>query len=181
MNITVSIFVGLSTLRSWASKVCMASGVLDGVLNLLQVAGTVMSPIKKLVVLQYDEIKVAEKYEYDQANDAILGHYRYLQVVNARSICGKWKQPIFADFDQNITQEILYNLCTKLSNIGFRVVACVSDCGSTNTGLWTKLEISWKKPWIKHPCMDFFFDGPPHMLKLALRYGFRPKTRSTDN
>jgi hypothetical protein len=52
---------------------------------------------------------------------------------------------IFADFDQKITQEILYELCSKLCSIGFRVVACVSDCGSTNTGLWTKLEISWKK------------------------------------
>lgn len=148
----------------------MRRGVLHGVFNLLEAAGSAMSNIEKLVVLQYDEVKVHEKYEYDKKNDEIVGPHRYLQVVNARSLCGKWKQPIFADFDQKITKDILNTLCVKLHEAGFRVVACVSDCGPTNTGLWTILGVSWQKPWIKHPCIDrkiFFFADAPHMLKLV--------------
>lgn len=69
----------------------------------------------------------------------------------ARGLIGKWKQPIYTDFDQKITPAILNEICSRLHEIGYEVVACVSDCGGGNVGLWRALNISFEKPWFVHP------------------------------
>lgn len=58
-------------MREWASKFTIKRGIFNGTLQLLHVAANIMTPIEKLVVLQYDEMKVAESYEYDKTNDQV--------------------------------------------------------------------------------------------------------------
>jgi hypothetical protein len=76
----------------------MQQGLLKMVLQFLKTAAT-----DRLVVLQYDEMKVAETYEYDTKHDRLIGPHSQLQIVNARGLFGKWKTPVFADFDQMMT------------------------------------------------------------------------------
>jgi hypothetical protein len=51
----------------------MQQGLLKMVLQFLKIAGTTMSATDRLVVLQYDEMKVAETYEYDTKHDRLIG------------------------------------------------------------------------------------------------------------
>lgn len=93
-----------------------------------------------------------------------------MQVVMARGLIGKWKQPIYTDFDQKITPAILNEICSRLHEIGYEVVACVSDCGGGNVGLWRALNISFEKPWFVHPDSKkniYVFADAPHLLKLT--------------
>jgi len=91
-------------------------------------------------------------------------------MYQVRSLFSKWKQPIFAKFDQKVTKEILLEIISALYNIaGITVVACVSDCGTTNQGLWTSLGVNVEKSWIQHPNCGrkiYFFADAPHLLKL---------------
>ncbi|KAJ8978842.1 hypothetical protein NQ317_004453, partial [Molorchus minor] len=90
---------------------------------------------KRLSFLQFDEVKVKSLEEYDVANDQVLGPHSQLQVVQARGLFSKWKQPVYIAFDQKVNKDILCNIISELRNISFNVVACVSDCGGGNIGL----------------------------------------------
>lgn len=163
------VYLGISTLQSWASKIEMRQGILQGVFKILEVSANTMTTTEKLVVLLFDEVKVCELYEYDKKYDEIVGPHSQMQVVMARSLFGKWKQPVFVDFDTKMTSNILENIITQLYRIGFTVVACVSDCGGGNIGLWKSLNIGLNNTHIKHPIAEsniYFFADTPHLLKL---------------
>nr|XP_022910941.1 uncharacterized protein LOC111421979 [Onthophagus taurus] len=140
----------ISTLKSWASKIDMRQGILHHMLLFLSVAGKGYSDQERLVVLSFDEMKVAEVYEYDRKYDQIIGPHSQMQVVNARALFGSWKQPIFAGFDTRMTGTLLLTLINKLHDIGFEVIACVSDCGPSNLGLWRELGITHESSYIVH-------------------------------
>lgn len=160
---------GLSSLRRWASKVNMTQGILKDIIKIMNISAKKASPIEKLVVLQFDEVKVAYQYEYHKAYDVIMGPFSQMQVVLVRGLVAKWKQPVFMDFDQKMTDEILNNIIEELHNVGYTVVACVSDCGGGNMGLWKKLNINIENTSFCHPSTGepiFMFADAPHLLKL---------------
>jgi hypothetical protein len=147
----------------------MQQGLLKTVLKFLKIAGTTMSATDRLVVLQYDEMKIAETYEYDTKHDRVIGPHSQLQIVNARGLFGKWKTPLFADFDQRMTPGILHKIIFELHHVGFQVLACVSDCGPTNFSLCRELNVSYEHPFIIHQLTGskiYFFADVPHLLKL---------------
>lgn len=160
----------LSTLQKWASKLNFKQGILTDVLRLIQIAGINMTSFEKVAVIDFDEVKVECVYEYDKTNDEIIGPHKQMQVIMVRGLFSQWKQPIYIDFDQKITQEILNKVLTKLYSIGFNVVACVADCGGGNVGLWKILGISPEKSYFLHPISGkniYFFPDVPHLLKLV--------------
>ncbi|KAJ8912457.1 hypothetical protein NQ315_002823 [Exocentrus adspersus] len=115
-------------------------------------------------------MKVRSIYELDQQRDEIVGEHKYMQVVMARGLTDPWKQPIFVDFDKKITKSILNELLEELHKINYHVVACVSDCGGGNMGLWKELEISVAKTYYLHPVSNekvYFFADVPHLLRLT--------------
>ncbi|KAL4120898.1 hypothetical protein QTP88_013507 [Uroleucon formosanum] len=63
-----------------------------------------------------------------------------MQVFMGRGIFKNWKQPIYVNFDQLITPEILSEAISILYENSYNMVACVSDCGGGNVGLWKKLD-----------------------------------------
>lgn len=91
---------GLSSLRRWASKINMRHGMLKDVLKFMKLAEEAMSDFEKCVVLQFDEVKVKSIVEYDKGLDEIVGPHMQMQVVMARGLFSKWKQPVFVDFDK---------------------------------------------------------------------------------
>ncbi|EFA11760.1 Transposable element P transposase-like Protein [Tribolium castaneum] len=159
----------LSSLRRWASKINLSQGILKNILILLKLAGEKMSALEKTVVIAFDEIKVKSLLEYDVAADEVVGPYNQMQVVMARSLFGKWKQPIYIGFDTKMTPSILFEIISELHKISFNVVACVSDCGGGNVGLWKNLEIDENKTFFINPQTNnniYMFADAPHLLKL---------------
>jgi len=160
----------LSSLKRWASRLDVSEGILKDVLLMMKLAGEDFTSFEKVVVLQFDEVKVRSVEEYDVSKDQVLGPYSQMQVVQARGLFSKWKQPVYLAFDQKITKHILNDIISKLHNISYNVVACVSDCGGGNIGLWKELEVDIEKPFFKHPITEsniYMFADAPHLLKLV--------------
>lgn len=87
----------------------------------------------------------------------------------ARGLFANWKQPIYLGFDQKMTKELLENVFVRLHNINYNVVACVSDCGGGNQGLWKNMDVNEQKVFAEHPITNkpvYFFADVPHVLKL---------------
>lgn len=60
---------------------------------------------------------------------------------------GNWKQPIFFDFDCQMTTEVLKTILNATNESGYNVVAMVSDLGGSNRALFNELEVDAEKPW----------------------------------
>lgn len=121
--------------------------------------------LQRITVLSFDEMKVCSMYQYDQKE--VVGPHKYMQVIMARGLFDKWKQPVYIGFDKSMTKEILLATIAALYNNKYNVVACVSDCGGGNQGLWTQLNISFKKTYFKHPLNEenvYMFADVPHIL-----------------
>lgn len=87
----------------------------------------------------------------------------------ARGLFDNWKQPIYLGFDVKMTKELLENVITRLHHINYNVVACVSDCGGGNQGLWKNVAVNEQKLFSEHPITKkpvYFFADIPHVLKL---------------
>lgn len=157
-----------STLRKWASKIKVEPGVIDTALNLM--AHYELEEIDKVCVLVFDEMKIKSTFEYDKACDATMSPSNYVQVVIVRGLRKQWKQPIYFNYDQNMTATILRDILQKLHVIGYNVVAITSDMGPANQGLWRELNVSCNKVWFPHPSDGlkkvFVFADPVHLIKL---------------
>lgn len=142
----VLIMLGLSSLQRWAKNIDMRNGILEDVIKMMQLSGSLLQDYEKLTVLMFDEVKISSTMEYDVLHDEVVGPYSQMQVVMARGIVAQWKQPIFVDFDQKMTKDNLFSIIERLDQIGFNVVCCVSDCGGENIGLWKSLDITFEQP-----------------------------------
>lgn len=66
------------------------------------------SKMKKACVLLFDEMKIQSLYDYEKKKDTTLGPSKYVQVVMARGLCYRWKQPIFYNYDCKIDKKNYY-------------------------------------------------------------------------
>lgn len=157
-----------STLRKWSLKLSVEPGILYDVLQLMRSSEVPLD--EKIVVLSFDEMKVREEWAYDKKNDEMLPPKSHVQVVTARSLKGRWKQPVYYGFDENMTEEVLNTIIMSLYEIGFTVVATVCDLGVGNQVLWKKMEVNNDKPYFTHPSDStktvFSFSDAPHLVKL---------------
>lgn len=160
--------------------------MLEDVLTILKIAGTRLTERERVTVLVYDEMSVEGTVELDKRNDDVIGPHSEMQLVMARGLFGHWKQPIFVDFDRQMTKSLLEELASRLHDIGFNVIATVHDCGGGNMGVWKDAGVNHElgKTSMKHPVSGneiFFFPDAPHLLKLfrnwLLDHGFMYKGR----
>lgn len=166
----------LRTLQRYAQLINLRSGVLQDVLNFMKVTGETMPRDKRTTVLLFDEMSVRGLYEYNQADDEIMGPHKYLQVIIARGLFGNWKQPIYVAFDTNMTKDILFEAISALHNIEFDVVAVVGDCGASNQGTLSQCGVTIENVCFKHPCTQenvYCFPDAPHLLKLLRNWFLR--------
>lgn len=170
-----------STLRKWCFKFDVQPGILKKVLKVMKEKGQNLSTAKKLTVLSFDEVHISNKYDMDKKHQRIYGSHKKCQFVMARGLFQKWKQPVYYDFDQKMTKEILHKIIKSLYDIGYIVVSVVSDMGPDNINLWNQVGIGVNqkgtkiKSSIEHPSDPslriHFFADVPHLLKL-LRNNF---------
>lgn len=122
---------------------------------------------------------LSQQIDFDQKKEQVIGPHKSVQVVMARGLISKWKQPIFYKYDTPLTSEILFDIIEKLHEVGFNVVGVVSDMGPTNQGLLKSISVSYEQPNFKHPITGqrvHVFADIPHLIKLCrnnyLDYGF---------
>lgn len=175
----------LSTLNRWITNINIRKGFFDEIFRLMEVAGETKEKHEKVAVLLYDEMKVKETYEYDQKNDQVIGPHKQMHFIVLRGLFSNWKQPIFIDFDTTISKEIVFKAINKAHACGYDVVACVSDMGGGNYGLWKKLDVSIEKPWFENPADKtkkvFLFADTPHVLKLLRNWFLDTGFQLNDN
>lgn len=178
----------VQTLRNWSVNFTVKPGILKDVVQIMQNKGQDLSIVEKLTILSFDELYISNKVDLEQREQKIYGPHKTSQIVMARGFIGNWRQPIFYDFDQPMTKEILYEIITCLQEVDYTVVAVTSDLGSTNVRLWKSMNIGVEIPSDKkskviekpeeekrcfflHPSdknlQVFVFADIPHMLKLA--------------
>lgn len=160
---------GISTLQRWASRFQIQQGLLETVFKYLEAAKVTLKAVERVVVIQFDEIKVRKVLEYDQKNDQVVGPHTNMQVISARGLFSKWKQPLYLNFDTQVTKDTLMNVIGRLKETGFTVKACVSDMGGGNVGLWKQLEINAQQTFFTTPTDEkvYMFADAPHVLKLV--------------
>jgi hypothetical protein len=61
-----------------------------------------------------------------------MGPHRQAQVALIRGLLFPYKQVVYADFDVSMKKDLLFEIIRHLDNLKFKVVAIVSDMGSTN-------------------------------------------------
>lgn len=139
--------------------------------------GQTMSEMERECVLAFDEMYSNSSYEYDGAKDRVLGPYNRMQMIMARSLCGSWKQMIFADFNVDMTKDIISEAITLLHQKGFNVAAIVSDCGGPNRGLLNSLSVNIIDTSFPHPITHlpiYAFADVPHLIKLFRNWLLKP-------
>lgn len=109
----------------------------------------------------------------DEMNN-VVGPHKTTQVVMARGLFSKWKQPVFYDYDRAMDKKLLDNIIMKLYESGFTVVATTSDLGSTNSTVKNYLKIGTEENqqcYFEHPSdnklLIHIFADVPHLIKLA--------------
>jgi hypothetical protein len=97
----------IATLKIWAAKLNFRQGILQDVLRFMKIAGMKLSNIEKVTVLNFDEMKVHSTHEFDKIRDETIIPHSQMQVM-VRGLFSNWKQPVYVDFDQKMTQNILH-------------------------------------------------------------------------
>lgn len=160
----------MSTLRDWARCLHLDTGTLTSVIQLMKVKGKGLTEMDRLTVLTFDEIYVSNRISIDPEMQQVIGPHKTCQVVMARGLVNKWKQPVFYRYDQNMTVDIMFEVISKLYDAGFIVECITSDMGLGNTVFWSKLNVHYDNVSFPHPVNKdlkiYVFADVPHLLKL---------------
>ena len=108
-------------------------------------------PGEKIVGITFDEMKLADRAEYDHKIDAALGPNKWVQQVLVKSLVGDWEVPIWQEFDQAVTKKNLFRIIKKLEEMGLIVLLTVCDQGPKNQKLANKLGISPENVFFVNP------------------------------
>jgi len=159
-----------TTLRRWVRNFRCHPGHLDDVYKILkQFLDSEESDLSKFAVLSFDEMQVSKRYEYDQESDQVFGPFKKLQLVVARGLFRRWKQPVYYEFDMPMKKDLLFSIIRKIEEVGVVVCGISFDLG--NLGLLNSLGVSPEQPFFHHPeelsRKIFTFPDAPHMLKLC--------------
>ena len=146
---------GLTTLRTWTKAFQTPPGLMDCSLKIMRSVRDTLPDIERFVVLSFDEMSLKQVICYDSTEDRVYGPNKHVQVLMVRGLCSHWKQPVYFNFDQDMTRDILFEVIAAVENAGFLVVVMVCDLSSTNRRLlWSDvgLKINPQDAWFRHPC-----------------------------
>ena len=149
---------GLTTLRSWTRGFRTTPGLLEMSLAIMRSLKDGMTSHERLVVLSFDELSIDQRISLDLTDDAVYGPHSKMQVMMVRSLCSHWKQPVYFQFSEDMTKDILFRCIAAIEETGYVVVAMVCDLGPQNRRLiWSPksdggLGIDPEDAWFEHPC-----------------------------
>ena len=172
-----------SSLKNYISRLPTEAGISQETLNTIKQKVTHMSDMDKICTLCMDEMSLKTHLLYSVPKDKIIGLEDYgngfrtnkvatsALALMARSINGKWKQPIGyvlvnGGCPTEILEDIMKEALDKLDQIGLNVLIVMSDMGSNFHSFANRMGVTPDKPWFTHGNKTYFlmFD-PPHLLK----------------
>jgi len=103
-----------STLNLRSNKFPCEPGILDSVLSILKVNSESLTKLEKLAVISLDEMSIKEEWCYDKGKDILYKPHQKVTVVMLHGLIGKWKQPIYYDFDTKNMEETLIDMIKKV-------------------------------------------------------------------
>jgi len=174
-----------ATLHNWVASFNIPPGILTDVIKIMFDKGNNLSTIEKLTVITFDEIYISNKLDLERREQQIYGPCKTCQFVMARRLFKKWKQPVYYNYDEPMSREILFAVLQHLYRIGYIVVAITYDMGPSNMKVWRDLNIginisdrsdnniivAEKQCYITHPSDKslkiYFYADVPHLVKLA--------------
>lgn len=164
----------LSTLRKWVASFNLDEGILTDVLLIMKYKGENMTEFEKATVICFDEIHLSNQMAIERRQERVIGPHKKCQVVMARGLFKKWKQPVFYDFDQDLTKELLFKIIVQLYNSGYTVFGMTCDLGPSNQNLIKQLKSNIMEnedeTYFEHPCDEnvkiHVFVDAPHLMKL---------------
>lgn len=162
---------GLSTLRRWTSLSFKCfPGVLTDVLQLMKAHSLGLSKAERVCVLSFDEMNVDSSVTYDSVEDRVIGPHSNVLFVMVRGLFSGWKQPIYYNFDTQITADNLNYIICCVQDIGYDVAAVVCDLGTKNRSVWKGLNVTETNSCFPNPQYEdkrvWVFSDVPHLFKL---------------
>lgn len=161
----------VSTVNRWVAGINMEPGKLNSVLRMMAQQSESLSSGQKACILLFDEMKVERKYCYDKGADKIYQPHNYVQVVMAQGILYNWIQPLYYDYDQKMTKDLLCDLIEATEKAGYPVHGIVCDMAGANQGLLKSLGINMSNTSFHNPINSerqiHVFADTPHVLKLV--------------
>ena len=143
-------------------------------LNVVKAQGKVFTDMEKDIVISFDEMKVKADLCYDPVQDKILRSHNSVQVVMVWGLVGKWKQPIYYEFDKPVDRDLFINIVKTVELTGFKVRAFVSDMGPSNQKLLSDLGIKPGCSSLRNPFCEIWnvwiFCDVSHTLKLLRKH-----------
>lgn len=131
-----------STLKKKFAFMYVSPGYIHSSIEYLKQLVPRMKPGEELACLSFDEMKISERGEWDQKMDAVIGPHKQALTFFVRSLTGKWKLPIYVDFDMpKISKSLLLQIIFQLESIGIRVLITTCDQAGGNQGLAKSLGI----------------------------------------
>ena len=109
---------------------------------------------EKLCILSFDEIYISQDIEIDRQKEQKIGPHKTVQFGMIRGLFKNWKQPIYYNYDQRLTCDILNETIGTLYDAGYTVVETTTDLGSTISEVWNKFNIGTsdnKHCYFNHP------------------------------
>jgi hypothetical protein len=159
-----------SSVKKLLSNIEFEEGVLNGVLDLMSLAGEGMSELQRQVVVAFDEVQLTSKLVYNPKKDQVQGPHKLMQVACVTGLFSNYTNPVFYKNSQKMTKDVLEEIICALHKVGFHVRALVFDLGFDNVQLMKKeLKVDEEKPFFKHPLEDYniyVWTDPPHNGKL---------------
>lgn len=161
----------ISTVNRWIAGINIEPGKLNSVLPMIARRSESLSSGQKACLIFFDEMKVERKYCYDKGADKIYQPQNYVQVVMAQGILYNWIQPLYYDYDQKITKDLLCDLIEATEKAGYPVHGIVRDMAGVNQSLLKSLGINMSNTSFHNPINSetqiHVFADTPHVLKLV--------------
>lgn len=140
-----------SCLSRWVKNFQTPPGMLRQSLDMLHAKGLLNDEKERLTILSFDEMSIKAQYSYSASSDRIYSPSNNVQVIMARGLISNWKQPIFYNFDMNLTKGHLLDIILELHKINYTVVALVCDQGGKNQALYSAMQLTEKDSCFTHP------------------------------
>ena len=145
------------TLNRWASSFDCAPGILTEVLDAL-----------KNHFEQMDDMSLDSRFIIDPKTADLISQSK-VQVCMLRGLTRSWKQPVYYNFNEDITVTVLNDVISSVEGLGLKVCAMVCDLGAENRSFLKHAEVTIERPYFQNPvCSDrnvYVFADVPHCLK----------------
>ena len=122
-------------------------------------------------MITFDEVHISQRYEMDLKTQKIYGNVSKLQMVMMRGLVQPWKEPIWYNFNTNMTLDLMKQIIVKMEEAYFWIKGVIFDLGNKQfiskkgVGL-REHKYFFKNPYDESRCV-YVIPDTPHLLKCA--------------